>query len=81
EIPTPRIVHVPVGVKLIGLQGGSTAGNAGGNDNGANAPVTIHAPSSYLALSQLLSNLVADSPFRQGAPAPSQYAADLPQTR
>ncbi|MCT9123382.1 cellulose biosynthesis protein BcsG [Cupriavidus gilardii] len=77
EIPTPRIVHVPVGVKLIGLQGA----DAGGNDKAANGPVTIHAPSSYLALSQLLSNLVADSPFRQGAPAPSQYAADLPQTR
>jgi len=101
EIPTPRIVHVPVGVKLIGLQGGKAggevggdaggnaggnaashaAGNPQGNGNGAGGPVTIHAPSSYLALSQLLSNLVADSPFRQGAPAPSQYAADLPQTR
>ncbi len=85
EIPTPRIVHVPVGVKLIGLEDGNTGGNAGGdaqrNGQGASGPVTIHVPSSYLALSQLLSNLVADSPFRQGAPAPAQYAADLPQTR
>jgi cellulose synthase operon protein YhjU len=72
EIPTPNIVHVPVGVKLIGLPAGSE--NAGG-------VVTIEAPTSYLALAQLLSNLVANSPFRAGAPPLSQYVANLPQTR
>ena len=77
EIPTPRIVHVPVGVKLIGMPTGN-ADEGGGRGRG---PMTIRTPSSYLALSQLLSNLVADSPFRQGAPAAAQYAANLPQTR
>lgn len=81
EIPTPRIVHVPVGVKLIGVPA-ANAGSGGAEGGGTgNGPLTIHTPSSYTALSQLLSNLIADSPFRQGAPEPSQYAANLPQTR
>jgi cellulose synthase operon protein YhjU len=70
EIPTPAIVHVPVGVKLIGLPSNATG-----------TPVTIEAPTSFLALSQLLSNFVADSPFRANAPALPQYANDLPQTQ
>ncbi len=72
EIPTPNIIHVPVGVKLIGLPAGST--NPGG-------VVSIDTPTSFLALSQLLANLVANSPFRAGAPALSEYSANLPQTR
>ncbi|WP_296651470.1 cellulose biosynthesis protein BcsG [Paraburkholderia sp.] len=72
EIPTPNIIHVPVGVKLVGLpEGSETAGGA----------VTIDTPTSYLALAQLLSNLVAKSPFVTGAPPLSQYAQNLPQTR
>jgi len=70
EIPTPNIIHVPVGVKLVGLPTTATP-----------EPVTIDAPTSFLGLSQLLFNLVADSPFRQGAPALSQYVQDLPQTQ
>ncbi|SDC84866.1 cellulose synthase operon protein YhjU [Cupriavidus sp. YR651] len=70
EIPTPHIIHVPVGVKLIGLPTTATTD-----------PVSIEAPSSFLALSQLVFNLVADSPFRQGAPALAHYAEDLPQTQ
>ncbi|WP_114238244.1 cellulose biosynthesis protein BcsG [Dyella sp. C9] len=72
EIPTPRIIHVPVGVTLVGLPG---------HNDGTRKTVTIDTPTSYLALGQLLSKLVADSPFRDGAPPLSQYAADLPQTR
>ncbi len=72
EIPTPRIVHVPVGIKLVGMAGPVSQG--GGT-------ISIDAPTSYLALAQLLSKFVADSPFRPGAPPLSQYAADLPQTR
>jgi cellulose synthase operon protein YhjU len=72
EIPTPRIVHVPVGVKLVGMPAPT---------GGANVPVTINTPTSYLALAQLVSRLVANSPFQQGAPPLSQYANDLPQTR
>jgi len=70
EIPTPNIIHVPVGVKLVGLPGTETP-----------QPVTIDAPMSFLGLSQLVFNLVADSPFRQGAPALSHYSEDLPQTQ
>ncbi|KVZ45682.1 cellulose synthase [Burkholderia ubonensis] len=68
EIPTPRIVHVPVGVRLVGFPGnhGSTT--------------VIDQPSSFLALAQLLSNLVSNSPFKPGATL-AQYAADLPRTR
>ncbi|TWG86740.1 cellulose synthase operon protein YhjU [Cupriavidus gilardii J11] len=70
EIPTPGIVHVPVGVKLIGLP-----------HDARPEPLTVSAPTSYLGLAQLVANMVADSPFREGAPAPAQYAAGLPQTR
>jgi cellulose synthase operon protein YhjU len=72
EIPTPRIVNVPVGVKIIGLPTDS---------NQPTHTVVIDAPSSYLALAQLMSTLVGNSPFRPGAPTMEQYAADLPQTR
>jgi cellulose synthase operon protein YhjU len=68
EIPTPRVVHVPVGVRLVGFQG-----NHG-------TTTVIDAPTSFLALSQLLSNLVSNSPFKPGVTL-SQYAADLPRTR
>ncbi len=72
EIPTPRIIHVPVGVKLVGLPGGlPQSGKA----------VTIDTPTSYLALSQLMANLVAENPFQPGAQTLEQYAADLPQTQ
>ncbi|SCU76656.1 Putative membrane protein (fragment) [Cupriavidus necator] len=69
EIPTPGIINVPVGVKLVGLPGPSQD------------TVTIDAPTSYLGLSQLLSNLVADNPFAPQAPPLAQYADDLPQTQ
>jgi len=68
EIPTPRIVHGPVGVRLVGF-----AGNHG-------TTTVIDQPTSFLALAQLLSNLVSNSPFKPGATL-AQYAADLPRTR
>ncbi|MGE4335053.1 MAG: cellulose biosynthesis protein BcsG, partial [Pigmentiphaga sp.] len=71
ETPTPALVHVPVGVRLVGLDRGAEA----------DAPVVIRQPSSYLALAQLLSNLVADSPYGSEAPALANYAQGLPQTR
>jgi cellulose synthase operon protein YhjU len=68
DIPTPRVVNVPVGVKLIGF-------------SGTRPPMqVINTPSSYLALAQLLSNMVASSPFKPVAPPLSQYAVDLPHT-
>ncbi|PLZ03111.1 cellulose biosynthesis protein BcsG [Burkholderia sp. WAC0059] len=73
EIPTPRIVHLPVGVTLIGLP--KPAGGA------PHTPITIDTPTSYLALAQLLANLVANNPFAPNAPPLAQYAQSLPQTR
>jgi Cellulose biosynthesis protein BcsG len=68
EIPTPRIVHGPAGVRLI-------------NFSGDHGPTTvISTPTSFLALAQLLSNLVSNSPFKPGAVL-SQYADGLPQTQ
>lgn len=67
EIPTPRIVHGPVGIRLVGLPG-------------QHGPTTvIGTPTSFLALAQLLSNLVSNSPFQSGATL-AQYAVGLPQT-
>ncbi|AIF47803.1 cellulose biosynthesis protein BcsG [Dyella japonica] len=72
EVPSPHIIHVPVGVRLIGLPADKApSGHA----------VAIDTPTSYLALAQLVSNLVANSPFKTHAPALDQYARDLPQTR
>jgi len=68
DIPTPHIVNVPVGVKLIGF-------------TNPHPPMqVINTPSSYLALAQLLANMVANSPFKQITPPLSQYAVDLPHT-
>ncbi|GGD72565.1 cellulose biosynthesis protein BcsG [Caballeronia grimmiae] len=68
EIPTPSVIHGPVGVRLVGF-----AGNHG--------PTTvIDQPTGHLAVAQLLSNLVADSPFKPGVTL-SQYASKLPETQ
>jgi cellulose synthase operon protein YhjU len=48
EIPSPSITHVPVGVKLVGM--GSPAGGG---------PRHVTEPSSYLALSELVSRVYA----------------------
>ncbi|GLU33884.1 cellulose biosynthesis protein BcsG [Trinickia caryophylli] len=67
EIPTPRIIHGPVGVRIVGLA----------QEHG---PTTVvDSPTSFLALAQLLSNLVSTSPFKPGTVL-SQYASGLPQT-
>ncbi|MEO6986289.1 MAG: cellulose biosynthesis protein BcsG [Paralcaligenes sp.] len=68
DIPTPKIINLPVGIRLI-------------NFTGKHEPTQIiSAPSSYLALAQLLANMVADSPFKPNSPPLIQYSANLPQT-
>ncbi|TAM87069.1 MAG: cellulose biosynthesis protein BcsG [Candidimonas sp.] len=68
DIPTPKIINIPVGVRLI-------------NFTGTRGPTQIiREHTSYLALAQLLANLVADSPFRPDAPPLIHYATDLPRT-
>lgn len=69
EIPSPRITTVPVGIKLIGIP-----------DNPAVPPLMITTPTSYLAVSQLLSNFVATSPFAKKNLDMKDYVQDLPVT-
>ncbi|OHX10445.1 hypothetical protein BI347_21955 [Chromobacterium sphagni] len=66
EIPTPHITIVPAAIKVIGGQGhpGQTR---------------IDQPSSYLAVSTILSRMMNKSPF--GADyQPAEFARDLPTT-
>jgi len=69
EIPSPRISIVPVGVKLIGAAGTASAG-----------PLIVSKPSSYLALSKLLSEFVGRTPFAGNSPELGEYVRDLPVT-
>lgn len=68
EIPGPRITLVPAAVKLIGMPGSGAAG-------AELQPTLVDAPTSYFALSTLLSRLVAGE--TGGAAA---LVANLPTT-
>lgn len=68
EIPTPAITQVPVGVVLI---------NAPAGERGQ---LRIDAPTSYLAMNELLSRFVADNPFARQTPGLAAYTQNLPQT-
>jgi cellulose synthase operon protein YhjU len=68
ELPTPHIIHGPVGVRLVGFA------------NPHEPTTVVDAPASFLALAQLLANFVARSPFRPGV-ALSDYATSLPRTQ
>jgi cellulose synthase operon protein YhjU len=69
EIPTPAISHVPVGILLV---------NAAHASQGAQQ--RIDAPSSFLAVNELLSRLVADNPFAKQNVSISSYTQNLPPT-
>jgi Cellulose biosynthesis protein BcsG len=50
-------------------------------NRGDHGPTTVvSSPTSLLAVAQLLSNLVSNSPFKSGVVL-SQYATELPQTQ
>ncbi len=68
EIPTPRITTVPVGIKLVGF-----------SDDHAD-PVIVSEPTSYLAISKLLSEFIAVSPFGANKLSLEDYVRDLPST-
>ena len=68
EIPTGAIAHVPVAIALINAT--------------RPAPATqsrINVPSSYPALTELLSRLIATNPFDKPAVSLDPYTAALPQ--
>lgn len=69
EVPSLSITHIPVGVKLIGLPVDGTGG-----------PQRIVAPTSYLALAELLTRLYAGPPPGQAGFDLASLARDLPQT-
>ncbi|PMO35476.1 hypothetical protein BCT11_22500 [Vibrio sp. 10N.222.52.B12] len=70
EIPAPTIVHTPVGIKVFG-EGIQRQGNT----------KHVKAPSSYLALSQLVSNILEQNIYDKGSFNPSKLAGNLPETR
>ncbi len=70
EIPAPTIVHTPVGIKIFGegiQRQGSTE--------------HVNAPSSYLALSQLVSNILDKNIYQSKTFSPSILTENLPETR
>ncbi len=70
EIPSPAITLVPVGVKIVGAHVPRLGGN-----------VSVADSTSYLALSQIVANLIKTSPF--DAPSgysPADYVKNLPTT-
>jgi cellulose synthase operon protein YhjU len=60
EIPTPAITTVPAAVKLIGFPGIRKANSGPGA-----APLTVDAPSSYLALLTLVAGLTQSGPVNE----------------
>ena len=69
EIPSPAITLVPVGIKVVGPQV-----RRGGN------AARIDAPTSYLAVSELVARMLAHTPFAATGFTPVEYVADLPTT-
>ncbi|CAI3805348.1 Cellulose biosynthesis protein BcsG [Pseudomonas sp. MM221] len=68
EIPTPSITHVPVGLKFIGM--GQPA---------RSEPLRVSAPTSYLALSEVVSRVYTGLGQQQALDVPG-LLADLPTT-
>lgn len=69
DIPSPNITHTPVGIKLVGMK----APHQGG-------PLQIKTPSSYLALSELVSRLVDGKVFSESSVDWQALTQGLPQT-
>ena len=69
EIPTPAITTVPVGIKVIDPAGAAERDTA-----------YVDASSSFLALSQVVANLLEKSPFGAAGFDPKAYIANLPIT-
>ncbi|MBC7414797.1 MAG: cellulose biosynthesis protein BcsG [Herminiimonas sp.] len=69
EIPTPAITTVPVGIRVI------DPASTGEHDT-----EYVDQPSSFLALSQLIANMLATSPFGPAPFNPRDYTKALPAT-
>jgi cellulose synthase operon protein YhjU len=69
EIPTPAISNVPVGIVLVNATKATQS-----------IQQRIDAPTSYLAVDELLSRLVADNPFTKPGVSLASYTQGLPET-
>ncbi|HEX5129891.1 MAG TPA: cellulose biosynthesis protein BcsG [Usitatibacter sp.] len=69
EIPTPAITLVPVMVKVVGPDA---------KRNGA--AITVDGPTSYLAVSHIVSEMLAKPPFGASGFDPRYYTEELPTT-
>jgi hypothetical protein len=70
DIPLPKITKVPLAIKLIGPKFNSAKVNQ----------TVISKPTSYFALSWMLSKFVERSPFGATADSPQDLAAKIPKT-
>lgn len=70
EIPTPDITHVPVGVRFLGTQSEPPA-----------IQLRVAAPTSYLALSELISRTISRDVFDQPQVDWQSLVTDLPATQ
>ena len=69
EIPTPAISQVPVGLMLVNAARASES-----------VQQRIDTPSSFTAVTELLSRLMADNPFVKSSVSLSSYTQGLPET-
>jgi cellulose synthase operon protein YhjU len=69
DIPSPDITHIPVGIKLIGLK-----------SKPMNGQITINEPSSYLAVSEFIAQLVNGNVFNQVKVNLEPLTKNLPKT-
>ncbi|OKB65477.1 hypothetical protein BHU62_17640 [Serratia marcescens] len=69
DIPSPSITHTPVGIKLVGMKTPHQG-----------SPQQIKTPSSYLALSELVSRLVDGKVFSEASVNWQALTQGLPQT-
>lgn len=73
EIPNPNITLVPVAIKLVGFK-------TKYSDN-SNQPLQVEKPVSYFAISMLLADFIADSPFTlKGGKPLAERLQSLPGT-
>lgn len=69
DIPSPDITHIPVGIKFFGMKA-----------THQDKPLKIDSPSSYLAISELMSRLVNGELFNQSQIDFQALIQNLPQT-
>ncbi|WP_413528883.1 cellulose biosynthesis protein BcsG [Rahnella inusitata] len=69
DIPSPGITHIPVGVKFFGMQAPHSA-----------SPIKIDAPSSYLAIAEMVSRAADGKVFTSPSMDWKTFSANLPQT-